>query len=93
MGTNFFFIVRQFLLLFKVLHYKLTIVEERKDLETVVSLHGGIYSSSLEFGRTTHLIALAPVGQKYKYAKLWELPVVHPRWIQDCITSMGISLY
>ena len=57
--------------------------EERGELQrTLVSL-GASFSHVLT-PDCTHLVAKRPQGDKYAFAIAHRMPVVHPRWVQQC---------
>lgn len=60
----------------------------RASVEMLVRQHGGRYSADLT-RKCTHLLANAPVGNKFNYAVFWGIPVVRPEWLAECI-NVGI---
>ena len=46
---------------------------------------GGVYSGEMKFEHCTHLIINKPVGQKYAFAKKWQLSIVRSDWVLDSI--------
>ena len=62
-------------------------VEERDELINTVERAGGTFSKDLSEELVTHLVALAPEGNKYKAAKSWHINVISPKWIDDCIAQ------
>ena len=60
----------------------------RKDKEALkkkIESYGGIYSPSLEMETTAVLITPTTEGDKYEYAKKWQIPCVGPDWVLDSI--------
>ena len=57
-------------------------LDEKDEMERVVTMYGGIFSKNLEM-RTSLLIAANPKGEKYDYALLWQIPVVSERWFRE----------
>lgn len=60
---------------------------ERSRIAATVTEGGGVCSGTLETNTTTHLIALEQSGPKYTAAIAWNIPVVHPSWLEACVTS------
>lgn len=48
--------------------------------------NGGQYDGDMEYGMTTHLIAEERGGCKFQAALDWGIQIVHPDWIDQCIT-------
>lgn len=48
---------------------------ERMVVGGLVELHGGRYVVEMAKGECTHLITSRTVGEKYKYAELWQIKV------------------
>ena len=37
--------------------------------------------------RCTHLIISKPAGNKYKFAREWQMHIVTPQWLDDSVAS------
>ena len=61
--------------------------EKRKEIKRLVTLHGGTYSGELNMNTCTHLLVDTPKGEKYEYAKRWNLHCVSTQWFFDSIQS------
>ncbi|KAL5010099.1 hypothetical protein ScPMuIL_012404 [Solemya velum] len=59
--------------------------KERKEVKKLVEQEGGKYSGEMKLNHCTHLIINEPQGQKYEFAKRWNLMIVRSEWIYDCI--------
>ncbi len=60
----------------------------RKDKETLrrkIESHGGIYDGVLDMEKTAILITPTTAGDKYGYARKWQIPCLSPDWIFDSI--------
>lgn len=53
-------------------------------LQAFITQNGAEYHADMT-KNATHLVALKPEGEKYKYASLWGLKLVTKEWIQDSI--------
>eukprot|EP01038_Epipyxis_sp_PR26KG_P009678 gene9678-13031_t len=60
-------------------------IEERSKIQTIIEENGGKFDGTLAKGKTTHLIAIDSIGDKYTYARTWQLPIVTPLWIYECV--------
>lgn len=60
-------------------------VEKRKEIKQLVTCHGGIYSGELNMNTCTHLLVEIPRGEKYEYARKWNLHCVSVQWFFDSI--------
>ena len=56
----------------------------RTRIEEVVTTNGADYKGDLSKD-ITHLIALAPEGQKYRYAKRWGIKIVAIQWLEQSL--------
>jgi DNA replication regulator DPB11 len=59
-------------------------LEFRKQIEETVKANGGEYRGDLT-KEITHLIAYAPSGQKYRYAKQWGMKIVTIEWFKQSL--------
>ncbi|KAI9334727.1 BRCT domain-containing protein [Obelidium mucronatum] len=59
--------------------------EDRLQITKVAGTIGAVFSPSLT-SSTTHLIANGPGSEKYKVASQRGIPIVHPSWINACLT-------
>ena len=60
----------------------------RKDKDAIrkkIEAHGGIYSPVLDMEKTAILITPTTSGDKYEYARKWQIPCVGPDWVLDSI--------
>ncbi len=64
---------------------------DRETLKKMIENHGGVYSPSLDMENTTLVVLLKPEGDKYKYAKRWNIPCITSNWVYDSIEK-GCSL-
>jgi len=70
-------------------------VDQRKYIEDTVVRQGAAYHGDLTKS-VTHLIAAAPEGEKYVYAKKWGINVVALKWFDDSLErcmALDESLY
>ncbi|XP_076868343.1 DNA topoisomerase 2-binding protein 1 [Brachyhypopomus gauderio] len=58
---------------------------ERKEVQRLCDLHGGCYTGQLKMNECTHLIASQPSGQKYEFARKWNVYCVSLHWLFDSI--------
>lgn len=58
--------------------------EEKEGFNSVVSAAGGVYSEAMT-ARCAVLICSVQDGRKYKGARKWQIPVVHPKWLSDSV--------
>ncbi|MCJ8745696.1 hypothetical protein PDJAM_G00133130 [Pangasius djambal] len=58
---------------------------ERKEVQRLCELHGGTYTGQLKMNECTHLIVSEPSGQKYEFAKKWNVYCVSIHWLFDSI--------
>lgn len=65
--------------------------DKRKEIKELVALHGGTYSGELNMNTCTHLLVDTPTGQKYEFARRWNLHCVSTQWFFDSIQS-GVCL-
>ncbi len=56
-----------------------------------IERHGGVYSGVLDMEETAVLIIAAPEGDKYEYARKWNIPCLTPDWVFESIDK-GYSL-
>ncbi len=60
----------------------------RRDKDTLrkkIEAHGGVYSPVLDMEKTAILITATTNGDKYEYARKWQIPCVIPEWVLDSI--------
>lgn len=60
-------------------------VEKRKEIKQLVTCHGGTYSGELNMNTCTHLLVELPRGEKYEFARKWNLHCVSVHWFFDSI--------
>ncbi|KAK3541594.1 hypothetical protein QTP86_033095 [Hemibagrus guttatus] len=58
---------------------------ERKEVQRLCELHGGSYTGQLKMNECTHLIVNEPSGQKYEFAKKWNVYCISIHWLFDSI--------
>ncbi|KAI5617083.1 DNA topoisomerase 2-binding protein 1 isoform X1 [Silurus asotus] len=58
---------------------------ERKEVQRLCEQHGGSYTGQLKMNECTHLIVSEPSGQKYEFAKKWNVYCVSIHWLFDSI--------
>uniref|UniRef100_A0AAY5F621 BRCT domain-containing protein n=1 Tax=Electrophorus electricus TaxID=8005 RepID=A0AAY5F621_ELEEL len=58
---------------------------ERKEVQRLCELHGGHYTGQLKMNECTHLIVNEPSGQKYEFARKWNVYCVSLHWLFDSI--------
>ena len=64
--------------------------QERYELQKVIEANGGTYEANLDLDRCTHLVAVAPEGDKFesvKYSKT--VRVMRREWIHACVNQQG----
>lgn len=61
--------------------------DKRKEIKKLVTKHGGTYSGELNMNTCTHLLVDTPTGQKYEFARRWNLHCVCTQWLYDSIQS------
>lgn len=69
---------------------------EKEKLRELIEEHGGSFSGTLQEKNTNVLILSKPEGDKFKFAKSWNIPCVKPSWVYDSIDSKvicNLSLY
>jgi len=64
--------------------------DERTAMQRLLTSNGGDYHPDLT-RQVTHLIAAAPEGRKYEFARQWEIKVVSPEWLFHSI-ERGMAL-
>lgn len=65
--------------------------EKRKEIKKLVTQHGGTYSGELNMNTCTHLLVDTPRGEKYEFARRWNLHCVCTQWFFDSIQA-GLCL-
>ena len=61
-------------------------LEERYELQRKLENHGAKFNYDLLEDKCTHLIAIAPEGDKYTAAKTWgNVYIVNTDWVEECI--------
>lgn len=58
---------------------------ERKEVQRLCEQHGGRYTGQLKMNECTHLIVSEPTGQKYEFARKWNVYCVSLHWLFDSI--------
>lgn len=61
--------------------------EIRREIKKLVTQHGGSYSGELNMNTCTHLLVDTPRGEKYEFARRWNLHCVCSQWFFDSIQS------
>lgn len=61
--------------------------EKRKEIKKLVAQHGGTYSGELNMNTCTHLLVDTPRGEKYEFARRWNLHCVCTQWFYDSIQT------
>ncbi|XP_066502923.1 DNA topoisomerase 2-binding protein 1 isoform X2 [Hoplias malabaricus] len=57
----------------------------RKEVQRLCELHGGNYTAQLKMNECTHLIVSEPSGQKYEFARKWNVYCVSVHWLFDSV--------
>jgi topoisomerase (DNA) II binding protein 1 len=57
---------------------------EKERIKTLIKKHGGTFTGEMEESKTSLVIILKPIGDKYKFAVQWKIPCVKPEWLYDC---------
>ncbi|XP_067234177.1 DNA topoisomerase 2-binding protein 1 isoform X2 [Chanodichthys erythropterus] len=58
---------------------------ERKEVQRLCDQNGGSYTGQLKMNECTHLIVNEPTGQKYEFARKWNVYCVSLHWLFDSI--------
>ncbi|KAI2649116.1 DNA topoisomerase 2-binding protein 1-A [Labeo rohita] len=58
---------------------------ERKEVQRLCEQNGGNYTGQLKMNECTHLIVSEPTGQKYEFARKWNVYCVSLHWLFDSI--------
>uniref|UniRef100_A0A673G8Z2 BRCT domain-containing protein n=1 Tax=Sinocyclocheilus rhinocerous TaxID=307959 RepID=A0A673G8Z2_9TELE len=58
---------------------------ERKEVQRLCGQNGGNYTGQLKMNECTHLIVSEPTGQKYEFARKWNVYCVSLHWLFDSI--------
>ena len=61
--------------------------DKRKEIKELASVHGGVYSGDLNMNTCTHLLVNAARGEKYNFARRWNVHCVCSGWFYDCIKA------
>ena len=61
--------------------------DKRKEIKQLVTKHGGTYSGELNMNTCTHLLVDMPKGEKYEFARRWNLHCVSTQWFYDSVQS------
>lgn len=61
--------------------------DRRKEIKRLVTDHGGTYSGELNMNTCTHLLVDTPKGEKYEFARRWNLHCVCTQWFYDSVKS------
>ncbi|KAL0280534.1 UNVERIFIED_CONTAM: hypothetical protein PYX00_001796 [Menopon gallinae] len=64
--------------------------KEKEKIKELIEEHGGTFSGALEEKNTNVLIVAKPEGEKFKFAKSWNIPCVKPSWVYDSVESKVI---
>lgn len=59
----------------------------RQEVKRLCSSNGGVYSGELSMNTCTHLLVNMPKGEKYEFARKWNIHCVSTQWFYDCIKS------
>uniref|UniRef100_A0AAR2JN48 BRCT domain-containing protein n=1 Tax=Pygocentrus nattereri TaxID=42514 RepID=A0AAR2JN48_PYGNA len=58
---------------------------ERKEVQRLCEQHGGRYTGQLKMNECTHLIVSEPSGQKYEFARKWNVYCISVHWLFDSV--------
>ncbi|KAL4228966.1 DNA topoisomerase 2-binding protein 1 [Mactra antiquata] len=58
---------------------------EKNEAKNLIEKEGGKYSGEMKVKECTHLIVNEPKGQKYNFAKKWEIHIVRSEWLYESI--------
>jgi hypothetical protein len=58
---------------------------ERDKIQRLIEAHGGKYSGTLDLERASHLVARECAGAKYEAASEYNLKLVPPEWVYECV--------
>ncbi|XP_052804049.1 DNA topoisomerase 2-binding protein 1-A-like isoform X2 [Mya arenaria] len=58
---------------------------DRSEAKRLVEKEGGTYSGEMKVKECTHLIINQPKGQKYHFAKKWDIKIVRSEWLYESI--------
>jgi topoisomerase (DNA) II binding protein 1 len=61
--------------------------QTRQDVKKLCQVHGGIYSGELNMNTCTHLLVNMPRGEKYEFARKWNIHCVSTQWFYDCVRT------
>ena len=59
--------------------------DEKEQLARLITTHGGVYATSMDRNKCTHLAMGGPGGEKFKYAKEWGMTIITTKWITDSV--------
>ncbi|KAL3835828.1 hypothetical protein ACJMK2_021298 [Sinanodonta woodiana] len=59
--------------------------DERKEAKKLIEKEGGTYSGEMKMNHTTHLIINEAKGQKYEFAKKWNMCIIKTEWLYDSV--------
>lgn len=59
----------------------------RQEIKRLCDSNGGVYSGELSMNTCTHLLVNMPKGEKYEFARKWNIHCVSTQWFYDCIKS------
>ncbi|KAK3591402.1 hypothetical protein CHS0354_005324 [Potamilus streckersoni] len=59
--------------------------DERKEAKKLIEKEGGTYSGEMKMNHTSHLIINEAKGQKYEFAKKWNMCIVRTEWLYDSV--------
>ncbi|XP_069689282.1 DNA topoisomerase 2-binding protein 1-A isoform X2 [Periplaneta americana] len=57
--------------------------QEKEKIKKLINDNGGTFCGQLELNTTNLLVISNPVGDKFQYAREWNLPCVQPSWVYD----------
>ena len=59
----------------------------REYVKKMIELLGATFEGTMTKGKTKHVVASTFSGSKVQHAQLWNIPITHHRWIEDCFAS------
>ncbi|EDO38946.1 predicted protein, partial [Nematostella vectensis] len=61
--------------------------QTRQEVKQLCNQNGGVYSGELNMNTCTHLLVNQPKGEKYEFARKWNIHCVSTQWFYDCIRN------
>lgn len=59
--------------------------QERQEAKRLIEKEGGVYSGEMKAKECTHLLINEAKGQKYLFAKKWEIFIIRSEWLYESI--------